>query len=410
MNVLLISPRTPDTFWSFKHVLRFVSKKSTFPPLGLLTVAALLPREWQLKVVDLNVTRLTDADLRAMMMIAAGFRKVFVGIETPDANSLAECHKVQNQGRDLVEAVQTLQRDGLQVMGGFIVGFDSDQADIFKRQFEFIQRSGVVTAMVGLLNALPKTRLYQRLQREGPAGDEEFGQQHRRDAELSPETESRIFGIRLSRADEETVRAARILSAHPDFPEEPPGGGTASPALIVGGLLRVPEIILAAGHLVSRARCLLAVFLEHAVEAPGAIPRSHRTGDHRPSFPPRGQKSLALGSGEKLRGGKLLPLVPAGIPEIAELALLDGAVFQLHHELRGPAGFGFDHVFHHADGAGEAMHHDFAKITFASGRYFSFAHASQCAGNSGGFNVRMGQAKLVDGTDARSPQNQSAAC
>ena len=60
MNVLLVSPQTPDTFWSFKHVLRFVSKKSTFPPLGLLTVAAMLPRAWQLKLVDLNVARLRD--------------------------------------------------------------------------------------------------------------------------------------------------------------------------------------------------------------------------------------------------------------------------------------------------------------------------------------------------------------
>lgn len=367
MNVLLVSPQTPDTFWSFKHVLRFVSKKSTFPPLGLLTVAALLPPEWKLTVVDLNVTRLHDEDLRradvvmltAMLvhetsvrevmarcaalgkrvvaggplfttgheafpeiqhfvlgeaeelmpqvvadleagrlqpiyqttnrpsmalspvprwdlidlrhyvtmavqfsrgcpfdcefcdivvmngrvprtktpaqviaelevlrergwrdmvfivddnfigdkrrtkallheliawrqrtrpemgflteasvnladdaemrslMVQAGFTKVFVGIETPVAESLAECHKFQNEGRDLVAAVQTLQRDGLQVMGGFIVGFDSDQPDIFKRQFEFIQRSGVVTAMVGLLSALPQTRLYLRLKREG---------------------------------------------------------------------------------------------------------------------------------------------------------------------------------------------------------------------------------------------------
>jgi radical SAM superfamily enzyme YgiQ (UPF0313 family) len=367
MNVLLISPQTPDTFWSFKHVLRFVSKRSTFPPLGLLTVAALLPREWELKVVDLNVTRLHEEDLRradlvmisAMlvheasvrevvarcaalgkrvvaggplfttgheafpeiqhfvlgeaeeliprlvadlqsgklqpiyqaanrpnlaltpvprwdlvdlrhyvtmavqfsrgcpfdcefcdiivmngrvprtkppaqliaelealrqrgwrdmvfvvddnfigdkrrtkallqemiawrkrmrpemgflteasvnladdaelraMMVEAGFTKVFVGIETPSAESLEECRKFQNQGRDLVAAVQTLQRDGLQVMGGFIVGFDSDKPDIFQRQFEFIQRSGVVTAMVGLLSALPQTRLYQRLKREG---------------------------------------------------------------------------------------------------------------------------------------------------------------------------------------------------------------------------------------------------
>lgn len=367
MNVLMISPQTPDTFWSFKHVLRFVSKKSTFPPLGLLTVAAMLPRGWQIKLVDLNVTRLRDEDLRRAdvvmltgmivheasvrevvarctalgkrvvaggplfttgheafpeiqhfvlgeaeelmpqlvadlqagrlqkiyqattrpsmalspvprwdlidlkhyvtmavqfsrgcpfdcefcdiivmngrvprtkspaqviaelevlrergwkdmvfmvddnfignktrtralldeliawrqrtkpemgflteasvnladdaelraLMVAAGFTKVFVGIETPVADSLVECRKVQNQGRDLVEAVQTLQRDGLQVMGGFIVGFDNDQPDVFKRQFEFIQRSGVVTAMVGLLSALPQTRLYQRLKREG---------------------------------------------------------------------------------------------------------------------------------------------------------------------------------------------------------------------------------------------------
>ena len=367
MNVLLVSPQTPDTFWSFKHVLRFVSKKSTFPPLGLLTVAAMLPRAWPLKVVDLNVMRLRDEDLHwaevvmisAMivheasvrevmkrcaelgkrvvaggplfttgheafpeiehfvlgeaeelmpqlvadlqsgqlkktyqatnrpsmalspvprwdlidlkhyvtmavqfsrgcpfdcefcdiivmngrvprtklpaqviaelealrvrgwkdmvflvddnfignktrtrellhemiawrrrtqpkmgflteasvnladdgelraLMVAAGFTKVFVGIETPAADSLVECRKVQNQGRDLMAAVQTLQRDGLQVMGGFIVGFDSDQPDIFKRQFDFIQRSGVVTAMVGLLTALPQTRLYQRLLREG---------------------------------------------------------------------------------------------------------------------------------------------------------------------------------------------------------------------------------------------------
>ena len=73
MNVLLVSPQSPDTFWSFKHVLRFVSKKSTFPPLGLLTVAAMLPRAWQLKVVDLNVVRLREDDLRRadVVMISA---------------------------------------------------------------------------------------------------------------------------------------------------------------------------------------------------------------------------------------------------------------------------------------------------------------------------------------------------
>ena len=367
MRILLVYPQSPDTFWSFKHVLRFVSKRSTFPPLGLLTIAAMLPSDWQLKLVDLNVERLTDSDLRwadyvmlsAMivhkqsvqgivarcsalkkpviaggplfttghesfpeiqhfvlgeaedlmpqlvadlragmlqplyrsterpdmtrvpaprwdlvnrsryvtmavqfsrgcpydcefcdiiimngreprtktpaqligelealrrqgwkdmvfivddnfigdkhrtkallreliawrdrvqpgmgffteasvnladdaelceLMVKAGFKKVFVGIETPSLEGLQECHKVQNKNRDLVATVQTLQRAGLEVMGGFIVGFDSDRQDIFKRQFDFIQRSGVVTAMVGLLSALPQTRLYHRLKKEG---------------------------------------------------------------------------------------------------------------------------------------------------------------------------------------------------------------------------------------------------
>ena len=375
MNILLVSPRTPNTFWSFKHVLRFVAKKAAFPPLGLLTVAAMLPRDWRLKVVDLNVDRLDDRDLRwadwvmlsamivqqesareiaqrcaalgkrviaggplfttghesfpeiphfvlgeaeevmplliadlragavqpvyraprfpsldqtpiprydlvkprnyvtmaaqfsrgcpfdcefcdiivmngrvprtkspeqfvaelealrrlgwkdmvfvvddnfignrprtrallrAMiewrertrptmgflteasvnladdaelraLMVAAGFRKVFVGIETPSAAGLDECRKLQNRGRDLVAAVQTLQKSGLEVMGGFIVGFDSDTGDIFKQQFDFIQKSGVVTAMVGLLTALPQTRLYQRLKGEGRLLNESTG-------------------------------------------------------------------------------------------------------------------------------------------------------------------------------------------------------------------------------------------
>ena len=101
------------------------------------------------------------------MMVEAGFRKVFVGIETPSVDGLNECRKLPNKGRDLVAAVKTLQESGLEVMGGFIVGFDSDTGDIFKQQFDFIQRSGVVTAMVGLLTALPQTRLYQRLKGEG---------------------------------------------------------------------------------------------------------------------------------------------------------------------------------------------------------------------------------------------------
>lgn len=367
MNILLVYPRNPGTFWSFEHVLRFAARKAAFPPLGLLTVAAMLPRHWALRLVDLNVQPLADADLdwadyvflsgmivhkasaheiaaraaargrtviaggplfttghagfpeighfvlgeaeevideliadlergtpkpfyqgrrfpdvrrtpvprwdlirlhdyvtmpvqfsrgcpfdcdfcdivvmngrvprtkdpaqvvaelealrargwrdmvfivddnfignrkrtRALLaaliewrratgsaigflteasvnladdrellerMVEAGFKKVFVGIETPVPESLAECNKRQNAKRDLAASVRTLQAAGLEVMGGFIVGFDSDTRDIFRRQYEFIQRCGVVTAMVGLLNALPQTKLYRRLAAEG---------------------------------------------------------------------------------------------------------------------------------------------------------------------------------------------------------------------------------------------------
>jgi radical SAM superfamily enzyme YgiQ (UPF0313 family) len=375
MKVLLLSPETPTTFWSFKHVLPFVAKRAAFPPLGLMTVAALLPRSWELKLVDLNVSRLRDADLRwadyvmisAMivhrdsvyeiiarckalertvigggplfttghtefaadvhcvlgeaedligelvddmesnqlrkvysatarpditrtpiprwdliqlrhyvtmpvqfsrgcpydcefcdivvmngrvprtksphqmlaeldalndrgwsgmvflvddnfignkarvreflvelvrwrlrtksqiaffteasvnladdpklleLMVRAGFKKVFLGIETSNPASLEECHKLQNTQRDMAISIRTIQHAGLEVMGGFIVGFDNDPPSVFDQQFEFIQQTGIVTAMVGLLTALPQTRLYQRLQREGRLLDETNG-------------------------------------------------------------------------------------------------------------------------------------------------------------------------------------------------------------------------------------------
>jgi radical SAM superfamily enzyme YgiQ (UPF0313 family) len=367
MRILFVYPEFPDTFWSFKHALKFVRKKSASPPLGLLTVAAMLPPEWEKRLVDLNVTDLTLDDLawadyvfvsamivqrdsaRALiarckeagvkvvaggplftmeydhfpevdhfvlneaeltlppfladlangcaqhiytttefpdirqtpvplwelanlkqydtvslqfsrgcpfncdfcnvtallghrprvktaaqivaeldslyalgwrksvffvddnlignkkhlksellpaliewrkgkngmpfntqasinladdaelmtLMTQAGFNTVFVGIETPNEDSLVECSKSQNKGRDLVESVKRLQRAGLQVQGGFIVGFDSDTTSIFQQQIDFIQRSGIVTAMVGLLQAPLGTRLYERMQREG---------------------------------------------------------------------------------------------------------------------------------------------------------------------------------------------------------------------------------------------------
>ena len=369
MKILLVYPGYPDTFWSFKHALKFISKKAAFPPLGLLTVAAMLPREWEKKLVDLNTTTLTDRDLKwadyvfisAMvaqqdsakeviarckelgtrivaggpffspgyedfgfddidhlifgeaenilpffvedlekgcarhiysaeefpdirktpvplwslldrnkyqsmsiqysrgcpfncefcdivilnghrprtkdqsqviaeldalynagwrggvffvddnfignkrklkseilpaiiewmeakkrpfsffteasinladdeelmnLMTRAGFDMIFVGIESPSEESLVECNKLQNKNRDLLASVKTMQNQGLQVQGGFIVGFDSDPLSIFKSQIEFIQKSGIVMAMVGVLMAPPGTRLYKRLQKE----------------------------------------------------------------------------------------------------------------------------------------------------------------------------------------------------------------------------------------------------
>ena len=371
MNILLIYPAFPDTFWSFTYALRFIGKKAAFPPLGLLTVAALFPPTWSLRLVDVNVDKLTDKDLawadmafiggmavqrnsakqiiarchasrlsvvaggplftaepdefkevdhlvldeaemtlpaflsdlqngqlkkvyRASgfcdlcctptplwdlvkmkryasmnvqfsrgcpfncefcnvtalfghrpriktpqqvileldriyasgwrgsiffvddnfigntgylkknllpaliewrqhkqgcvffteasinladdpdlltMMVTAGFDSVFIGIESPDEISLTECHKTQNKNRDLLESVLTIHRSGLQVMGGFIVGFDSDGPSIFQRQIDFIQQSGIVTAMVGMLQAPPGTRLFDRLQRESRVVD-----------------------------------------------------------------------------------------------------------------------------------------------------------------------------------------------------------------------------------------------
>lgn len=368
MKVLLIYPEYPETFWSFKTTLKIIGKKAAHPPLGLLTVAAMLPKDWQMKLVDMNVSKLTDEDIEwadivmisAMivqkksvkelisrlgnfkkkivaggplfttgykefkgvdhfvlgeaeetlklflvdlkkkkpkkiyqtmifpdiskmvvpkwdlikfknyssmsiqysrgcpfncefcdivrlngrvprlksaeqiidelnalyekgwrdnvffvddnfignkekvtkeilpaiikwqkqkdypfvfntqtsvnladdeklmkLMVRAGFKTVFVGIETPSVEGLEECGKFQNKNRSLLETVKKMQSAGLEVQSGFILGFDSDTPTIFQRQIDFIQKSGIVVAMVGLLTASPMTKLYERLKREG---------------------------------------------------------------------------------------------------------------------------------------------------------------------------------------------------------------------------------------------------
>ncbi len=110
---------------------------------------------------------LSDDEELMAMMVQAGFEAVFVGLETPNEESLAECNKLQNQNRDLAGCVKKIQNFGLEVNGGFIVGFDHDSPSVFDKQIELIQKSRIVTAMVGILNAPRGSRLYQRITREG---------------------------------------------------------------------------------------------------------------------------------------------------------------------------------------------------------------------------------------------------
>ena len=110
---------------------------------------------------------LADDDELMGLMVEAGFDTVFVGIESPNADSLDECGKLANQGRDMIASIWKMQQFGLEVQGGFIVGFDNDPPEIFDRMISFIQDSSVVTAMVGMLNALPSTKLHSRLREEG---------------------------------------------------------------------------------------------------------------------------------------------------------------------------------------------------------------------------------------------------
>jgi len=136
-----------------KHLLPAVEqwqKKNNFP-FGLFTEA--------------SVNLAEDAELMDMM-VGSGFNMVFLGIETPVKESLVETHKLQNTRSDLLESVHEIQRRGMEVTGGFIVGFDNDPEDIFERQIDFIQKSGIPSAMVGLLTALPNTELHKRLKSE----------------------------------------------------------------------------------------------------------------------------------------------------------------------------------------------------------------------------------------------------
>ena len=135
----------------------------------LLTAVAEWQRERQYPFRFITEASLNLSDDRDLMqaMKDAGFASVFLGIETPDESSLAATQKHQNTRRDLLESVAAIQSHGIEVMGGFILGFDTDRDDIFDRLVDFIQKSAIPIAMVGILQALPGTQLFRRLSREG---------------------------------------------------------------------------------------------------------------------------------------------------------------------------------------------------------------------------------------------------
>ncbi|MGA8528288.1 MAG: B12-binding domain-containing radical SAM protein [Acidobacteriaceae bacterium] len=117
-------------------------------------------------ITEASINLSDDSDLLRQFQ-QAGFASVFLGIETPDESSLAAANKLQNTRRDLLASIARIQQHGIEVMGGFILGFDTDRDDIFDRLVDFIQKSGIPIAMVGLLQALPGTQLFRRLTREG---------------------------------------------------------------------------------------------------------------------------------------------------------------------------------------------------------------------------------------------------
>ncbi len=137
--------------------------------------------EWQEKrgfpfvfFTEASVNLADEADLMDEM-VKAGFDMVFLGIETPVESTLLHAQKSQNTRKKLIESVRAIQNKGIEVSAGFIIGFDTDPADIFDLQIRFIRESGILMSMVGLMMALPGTQLYRRLEREGRLLSESSG-------------------------------------------------------------------------------------------------------------------------------------------------------------------------------------------------------------------------------------------
>jgi radical SAM superfamily enzyme YgiQ (UPF0313 family) len=139
--------------------------------------------DWQ-KANDYPIEFMTEVSLNIaqddellQLMAEAHFTTIFIGIESPRATSLQETHKLQNLRENILDSVHRIQRAGIEVMAGMIVGFDHDDPSIFEEQFRFIQDARIPVSMTGMLNAMPKTPLHQRLKEAGRLIAESVGDQ-----------------------------------------------------------------------------------------------------------------------------------------------------------------------------------------------------------------------------------------
>jgi len=109
---------------------------------------------------------LAEDDELLELMKQVGFDMVFIGIETPNEETLKAIQKTHNMKINMLEGIKKIQQKRIAVSAGFILGFDTDTEDIFERQIEFIEKAGITMAMIGILAAMPNTQLYRRLKKE----------------------------------------------------------------------------------------------------------------------------------------------------------------------------------------------------------------------------------------------------
>jgi radical SAM superfamily enzyme YgiQ (UPF0313 family) len=225
-------------------------------------------------ITEASVNLAEDEELLDGMR-RARFRYVFLGIETPVEASLKEAQKGQNMRRNLLDSVQKIQSYSLQVMAGFIVGFDHDPEDIFERQIQFIRESAIPLAMVGLLGALPDTQLWRRLEREGRLLLESTGNNTDGSLNFVPkmETACLVEGYQsilrtIYSPGEYYQRALNCLERVPVWAPEPRRSGLASDVVTLARIVLALGVRdRARGEFWRYLRCALAQHREKFAEA-----------------------------------------------------------------------------------------------------------------------------------------------